>query len=186
MSRQKINFFYVMNRTLKTLAPGATLLALVLGILATHTAQGREPYLPLIGPPPLRFEIPVANTPAIMAKLALPQPQSEDATNSAPEKKEISAPMAPAPLIPMPPVSMNDRGTVIDTAAGAPPAVNPASYMLNMVPQMINQYFTPNLSGGVMVGPNGYQQGDSVLVPAELGFVPPLPMPESRSVYKSQ
>ena len=181
-----------MNKIFKALTLGEILLALVVGIVAARTAQGREPYLQLVGPPPLRFEIPVANTPVIIAELALPTPPSEsdadaDATNSASAKKELSAPSAPEPLIPMPTANMNNRGTVIDTAVGAPPApVDPASYMLNMIPQMINQYFTPMPGGGAVVGPNGYQSGDSVLVPAELGFVPPMPLPQSRSVYKSQ
>ena len=180
-----------MNKILRVLAVGEVILALVIGILAAQSAQGRQPYLPLVGPPPLRFEVPLTNTPVILAELTLPVPESEtdtnqDKTKTAANKNEL--PLAPAPVLPaatLAAANMYKKDTVVDTAEGAPPTPNPASNMLNVMPQMYNQYFMPTPGGGAVVGPNGYQTGDTVLVPAELGFVPPLP-PQSRAVYKSQ
>jgi hypothetical protein len=180
-----------MSKITKALIFGEIILALVIGILAAQSAQGRQPYLPLVGPPPLRLEMPATNTPAILAELALPMPESEtdtnqDTTKTAANKNEL--PFAPPPILPaatLAAANMYKKETVVDTAQGAPPTPNPASNMLNIAPQMYNQYFMPTPGGGAVAGPNGYQTGDTVLVPAELGFVPPLP-PQSRAVYKSQ
>lgn len=180
-----------MSKILKVLNFSEVILALIIGLLAARSAQGRQAYLPLVGPPPLRFEIPTTNTPAILAELTLPVPESEtetnqDTTKTAANKNEL--PFAPPPVLPaatLAAASMYHKETVVDTAQGAPPPPNPASNMLNIAPQMFNQYFMPTPGGGAVVEPNGYQPGDTVLVPAELGFVPPLP-PESRAVYKSQ
>ena len=181
-----------MSKITKALIFGEIILALVIGILAAQSAQGRQPYLPLVGPPPLRLEMPATNTPAILAELALPMPESEtdtnqDTTKTAANKNEL--PFAPPPILPaatLAAANMYKKETVVDTAQGAPPTPNPASNMLNIATaRCITNILCPLPGGGAVAGPNGYQTGDTVLVPAELGFVPPLP-PQSRAVYKSQ
>jgi hypothetical protein len=64
--------------------------------------------------------------------------------------------------------------------AGASP--NSASDMLSITPQMINEYFKPNREDNEEAGP--LRHGDTIFVPAELGFVPPTP--ESRAIYQSK
>ena len=141
-----------------------------LGLLAQQGKCGCVSYLPLLGPTPLQFEVQTAESPLIVAELALPKPK-------APE---------PIPLPATPPEG-NGTASAVVSVAGSPmvimggPAnnvegpVNPASGMLNISPQMIAQYLKPNRSEPPPAPPSQFQPGQSILVPAELGFVPPMP-----------
>ncbi len=158
------------------------------GSLAMQTAVAAGPYLKTVGPAPLRFEAVSAPNPLILAELALPKPV-----------------VVETPAVPMPanaPASTMNRGAETYTA-GAPilgnnsagifgiPAgnaakgLNSASDLLNVTPQMIDEYFKSNRGEGPRDDSGEYQHGQSILVPAELGFVPPMPA-QSHASYQSR
>lgn len=66
----------------------------------------------------------------------------------------------------------------------APVSTNSASNLLSVNPQMINDYFT-NPTAPPPPPPSQYQPGQSIMVPQELGFVPPA-NPQSQSTYTSK
>ena len=150
--------------------------------LATLSASGGEAYLASIGPPPLRFEYVDNNNALFLSELALPQPKPVVQPPMPPPQPEAKAEtnsvtggIAPGaengvPIFPGP-------------AKNAPGFLSPASDMLSITPQMINEYFKPSRAEGD-AEPGPYQHGQSIFVPAELGFVPPTP--ESRAIYNSK
>jgi hypothetical protein len=69
------------------------------------------------------------------------------------------------------------------TPAGA--SSKSASNMLSVTPQMITNYFT-NPAEPAPAPPSQYQPGQSIMVPQELGFVPPPTIPQSQSSYTSK
>jgi hypothetical protein len=73
--------------------------------------------------------------------------------------------------------------TVPTTPAGV--SSNSASNMLSVNPQMINDYFKANPTQPAPA-PSQYQPGDSIMVPQELGFVPPPTIPQPQSSYTSK
>jgi hypothetical protein len=78
-------------------------------------------------------------------------------------------------------------GPYAPTVPMAPTGVstNSASNMLSMTPQMINDYFKPNSTEPAPGGATQYQPGDTIMVPQELGFVPPTSS-QSQSTYTSK
>lgn len=161
---------------------------MAVGALAVQTVTAAGPYMQAVGPAPLRFEMVRAPNPLILAELALPKPV-----------------VAETPAVPMPtntpsattnsgavtytagvPITGNNStgvfGTPAENAAGL---ANPASDLLNITPQMIDEYFKSNRRGAPSDESGDYQHGQSILVPAELGFVPPLPS-QSRASYQSR
>lgn len=166
------------------------ILGFAIMLLAALQVSGSDSYLELVGPPPLRFEITAPNNPAFMAALTLPTMSEESiaattVTNALPAEKpeakkngELLVAGNPAGIF---------GGTVMPPANNVTPAQNPASNLLGINPLMINQYFTPNRPGGGPSGPGPFQPGDSILVPAELGFVPPTPsQSQGGAVYISK
>lgn len=91
-----------------------------------------------------------------------PKPVPQDAQVATPPEEVVPFPANIAPAIP-----------------------NPASDVLSVTPQMINEYFKPNRRDDGSGGPNPFQSGDTIFVPAELGFVPPMPA-QSRAIYTSK
>ncbi len=95
----------------------------------------------------------------------------------------------------MPPSSMSPWG-VMGTGMSGPsnPGVpmapagasgNSASNMLSVNPQMITNYFT-NPTEPTPAAPSQYQPGQTIMVPQELGFVPPPTIPQPQSSYSSK
>lgn len=156
------------------------LLAMGVALPATQAKCGCKPYLPLLGPSPLRFEVAVAESPLILAELTLPKPKASE----------------PIPLPKTPPAGNGTASAVVNVAGGpmgifggpannAEGPLNPASDMLNVSPQMIAQYLKPNRSEPPPAAPSQFQPGQSILVPAELGFVPPMPG-GNRQIYMNK
>jgi hypothetical protein len=152
----------------------------VLGILAAQMASGNEPYLSSVGPSPLRFEFTGISNPLFLAKLVLPKLGETNATAIA-TPPTAGTNTAPTTGLAGAAPGKNSAGNFLDTAKIAEDAANPASDLLSITPQMINQYFQPNR----VEGPGQFQPGDTIMVPAELGFVPPIPA-GSRAIYISR
>jgi hypothetical protein len=166
-------------------------LAAAVAILAARPGFAGEPYLASVGPPPLRFEVVATDNALFLSKLELPKPKP-----------------VPQPAIAPPPFSEASKHTEIaggpgmnvPSAAGnglpvpAVPAItaatppNAASDLLNITPQMINDYFRPSQIQGPPSSTMPFQPGQPIFVPAELGFVPPTPpvIGNSQAIYQSK
>lgn len=156
------------------------LIKIFLGIVAINFAvqkvSGNQPYLASVGPTPLRFELVSTNNALFLEELVLPRlkpkpepPMPPPAPKAAPEETNSVSTLGPLALF---------------QASLAPTPGNPASNLLNVTPQMIDQYFKPTRGDGSDSGDGGFQRGQSIFVPAELRFVPP--MPQSRAIYISK
>ncbi len=167
----------------KARKPGRTFFCAVVVFLVLNRTRGQETYLALIGPPPLRFESAMTNDPAFTEELTLPKPKdmtfsvSMLPTNS----PDATEPGAAAGVSKSPLKDKSLPGILNPAARNAKRPGNPANNLLSTMPQMINQYFKPNL--GPADDANAYQPGDTIFAPAELQFVPPLPG-QSRAIYR--
>jgi hypothetical protein len=160
-----------MNKSLKNLTKILPGIAAV--IFAVQNVSANQPYLASVGPKPLRFEVVSTNNALFLAELTLPAPKAlpqppmpPPASKSAPEETNAVAEPGPMELFPANPASTPG---------------NPASNMLNMSPKMIDDYFKPTRGDG---SDGDFQRGQSIFVPSELRFVPP--MPQSRAIYISK
>ena len=172
-----------MSKISKIKTFGEIILALAIGLFATEAKCSDTPYLRLVGPPPLRFEVIAPKSPLFIVELVLPKPHNanvadDDATNT------------PAVAKPAPSSTGVDAAGFSDGFLGGPAknAANPASAasdMLNITPQMFTKYLKPDSSEDPNDGAGQFQPGQSILVPAELGFVPPLPG-GNRAIYISK
>lgn len=159
----------------------ATLLALA------SAAQAGSAYLPLTGPPPLRFEVafirpaallPVVATPTIAEKIEEKKPAGT--TPAATNLSEKTS--APEELL-----HSGSETNPPPTAAFEVPTANSfaahslADNLLVITPQMLSEYFKP-LGGSTNAG------GVSVILPLPVGFTPPTEKnpPSSRATYKVQ
>jgi hypothetical protein len=176
------NKYFAMKKILNFLSRKGSLLVVAMVFLARQSALGNEMYLAKIGPPPFRYAYVDNNNALFMKELALPkptpvaqppmplpQPKAEAETNN------VSSGTVPGALsgVPLLPVSAQN-------AAGP---VSSASDMLSINPQMISEYFKPYREDGA-AGPDSFQHGDAIFVPAELSFVPPTS--GSRAIYNSK
>ena len=153
--------------------------------LAMQSASGSEAYLISIGPPPLRFEYVDNNNAVFLAELALPNP------------KAVVQPPMPAPqagaqsnannvaggIVASPSTTLNGVPLLPPMGNNLPAPGSSASDMLSINPQMISDYFKPYRAEGAPE-PGPFQHGESIFVPAELGFVPPAS--GSRAIYNSK
>jgi hypothetical protein len=57
--------------------------------------------------------------------------------------------------------------------------------LLSIMPRMMTDYLKPIRNGGAGDDSSEYQPGDTIFVPTELGFVPPMPA-HSRAIYRSR
>jgi hypothetical protein len=134
------------------------------------TAQAGLPYLPVVGPPPLRLEVMVHH--AAAAKLA-----------TAPVPAGAHSPLAlgqtnlPPPATPRIAATTPDAGPGpdADRPVGAPLSptifVLPTPDLLGITPQMLATYFTPfETSTNVTIG---------AAIP--ISFTPPMPPPDKSS-----
>jgi hypothetical protein len=170
---------------LKTAKTIGIIFVVAIGILAVQKASGSVAYLEKVGPPPLRFELVAANNTLFMAELALPKPKTivpppmpTAPTNSASSETEIAAGGGVMGMY-----GAGNGGQFFGGAAkNAGGQRHSASDMLSVMPQMINEYFKPSREG--VPDSDSFQQGQSIFVPAELGFVPPTT--GSRAIYQSK
>jgi hypothetical protein len=168
----------------KTQRVGKIFFGAMMAIFALQKLQGRDFYLALLGPPPLRFEATATNDVAFIRELALPM--SEDtkvsvsilSTNS-PSMKETGQGQNASAKDPKP---KNSSGILNDAAKNAKSRLNPANNLLSTMPQMINQDLKPDRPAD---DAGMYQPGDIIFVPAELTFVPPMPG-QNRAIYRSR
>jgi hypothetical protein len=157
-------------------------LAMAIGAFFALECRG-VPYLALVGPPDLRFEVTATNNPLFTAELVLP-------------KQILSAP--PEPAVPGETNAVgNGAGQGLNAGAaeygsaktgGAAKntgqAGDAASDLLNIQPQMVTEYLKPDQNVFPDAEPGSFQRGQSIMVPVELGFVPPIP--GSRAIYISK
>ncbi len=128
-------------------------------------AQAGLPYLPLLGPPPLRIQVIRSPVAAVTKPLAVATPSR--ATNAPALAGNTNLPAlsqtvaTPAPLMPVASPSGNDA---------APPVFElPTPELLGITPQMLATYFRP------VQGTNAF-----VATTFPISFMPPLP-PEKSS-----
>lgn len=142
----------------------------VLGTLA----HAGSPYLPRIGPPPLRVE--EANSHAAVKAAAVPTPvvtnqppvaQTEPAPLSTNTPSLVAKPAA-APVVP--PVAESPAGALGDTFTSSVFPI-PAPDLLGISPEVLANYFHPVQSGTNLPGVAG---------PFQVIFMPPMP-PEKSS-----
>lgn len=162
---------------------GKIFFAAVAVFFALQKIQGKDLYLALVGPPSLRFEEAATNDEAFTRELALPVPSdtnapvSIDSTNSAAATNAVPGSKLPNSGA----AGKNSPGNLSGAAKNAKGNTNPANNLLSTVPQMINPYLKPN--GSTENDTSSYQPGDTIFVPPELGFVPPMPG-QSRATYQ--
>jgi len=152
----------------------ACLPLIVLAPLSGLPAQD-EAYLPLVGPPPLRFEEKLASA----AQISWTPPPIVVETNPPPEISaipshniEAAAPAsastnAPAPS---PPENLSTNSTS---------ETHSANDLLVVTPEMLVDYFKPS---------NVTTNSTDVQVPASVNFTPPASalIPSSQAIYQSQ
>jgi hypothetical protein len=202
---------YWMSRFSRARNLSAIIVAMAMGLLAARGASGGKPYLKVTGPPPLRFEFVAANNAPFLALLTLPTQKESSITNMPPPKPESARaetytsgdtimpvisnggfpygmfPYGASPYGGMYPYGMSSWGAPMAVRTGpAAVSTNSASNMLSVTPQMINDYFKPNPTEPAPTAPSQYQPGDAIMVPQELGFVPPPTIPQSQSSYTSK
>jgi hypothetical protein len=173
--------FTAMSKISKIETFGKITLAMVIGLFATEAKSSNTPYLKLVGPPPLRFEVITPNSPLFIAELALPKPNNDNAVEETATNNLAADGNETKPAVGSTEANMD--GILGGPAKNAVNPANAASDMLNITPQMITEYLKPDRSEAPEAGQ--FQPGQSILVPAELGFVPPMPG-GSRAIYISK
>lgn len=162
----------------------AILNAVAIGFLAAFRAAGSDAYLETVGPPPLRFESVSPNNAQIIAELTLPKAKAIEspAMPSAPATSSAGVTLS-ATGDGIEPIPENHRGGIFGRGEkNAGGRFNSASELLSITPQMIDDYFKP--TGTDVGGSTSFQPGQTIFVPAELGFVPPAS--GSRATYTSK
>jgi hypothetical protein len=161
-----------MNRFFNERSLGAIVLAMLIILFTAGKAAARQPYLKVVGPPPLRFAVVVAESPQFLQELTLPAFKKDTVTN-------MPAMQPPAPAV------INIAGGISAlfpgyrlplwggpaNSAGVPG--NSASDMLSVNSQMIKEYFKQNPKDSDSNDQTQFQPRQTIYVPAELGFVPP-------------
>jgi hypothetical protein len=173
-----------MNKILTTLVWVGILLGMGGNLFAGPNKSEGLPYLPVVGPPPLRYEAKPVENPLILAELALPKPQvfEPEMLPLAPLTGDQSSDVAPSAGAN---VAGNPAGIFPGPAINSEYGTNPASGMLNLTPKMIAEYLKSNRESHDGNEQSPFEPGQSILVPAELGFVPPMPSGD-RAVYNSK
>jgi hypothetical protein len=177
----KFNTIFLMAGNFKTRRIGKFFFGAMMAIFALQKVQGRDFYLALLGPPPLRFQATATNEVAFIRELALPMSKDTKvsvtilSTNSPSLKKGRNASAKSAK-------PEKSSRILNDAAKNAKGRLNPANNLLSTMPQMINQDLRPDRPAD---DTGMYQPGDIIFVPAELTFVPPMPG-QNRAIYRSR
>ena len=141
------------------------------------------PYLPRVGPPPLRFAAPQTAAKKFVYSTATAAParsaaSQADVAGRAPVSAEPPAAAQPAPVARAVDASPLPADIMQNLTNGAP-KIRPANDLLIVTPDMLVGYFKPETAGtnSVNTGPV-----------APVNFTPPSPgaIPSSQAVYRSQ
>jgi hypothetical protein len=176
-----------MTGIFRTLLSGKFFPAVVMAISPLQKLQGGQLYLTIVGPPPLRFEAAATNDPVFIAELTLPKPGDTTTTVSIlPTNSTAASPPASVQNESKNlPASTSAPEFLSDAAKSAEGLVGPASNLLSIMPRMMTEYLKPIRAAGAGDDSNAYQPGETIFVPAELGFVPPMP-DQNRAIYRSR
>jgi hypothetical protein len=155
----------------------------VMAFLALQKVHGEGLYLAIAGPPPLRFEAPAANDPVFIKELSLPKPNDNAATVTVLPPDSDARPAAEATTNNV--STGGSPGVLSGAAKNAAGNAGPASNLLSIMPRMMTDYLKPIRGGGAGDDSSDFQPGDTIFVPTELGFVPPMPG-HSRAIYRSR
>lgn len=165
--------------------------ALFFGVLP---ASAIVAYLPIVGPPPLRFELFTTNIfnysqfKLDSANRSSTKPPPQTSTNSQPAVSQAMtsppSPVAGTPTAASAAAPSNNSEEIVAGAQNPPSArenfnfpPSTASDLLTVTPQMIAQYLTPDRTGTNALD----RPGAVVFVPADLPFTPPTPKGSSES-----
>lgn len=173
--------------------------AIIANIFAIHEARGvnaLNAYLPIVGPPPLRFQAVITNhfvfnlasfeatedsveASNTTAQLAAP------ATNAA-SIKAVSAPIFVSSAKTNQVSAAPDEKNNSETPVISPISPSSASDLLTATPEMITDYFQPAQKAGGWVNRRN-QSDNSVFVPLEMQFTPPMPNAsvKSEAIYNN-
>lgn len=182
-----------LNRMAKSVLTRRIAAALTgLGLMVLCEAQGGGGYLSRTGAPPLRF----ASALAEHAHFTLPPLAVDKAAESNSERSDAS--VSPTPTSPNAPSEAPSNSTTSTNEVVAPSAhseeqslqteptdstfsPSAASDLLTVTPQMLVEYFTPAAHGT-------NHSHTAVIVPAAVGFTPPMPKntPSSQAIYISK
>ena len=159
-------------------------MAFMAALAVVTMAATAEPYLPALGPVPLRFVVKSAPPLADVASIPVSAPVTAETSNTIPAvitadvlpapATNVSATVAGVPTVEHPP-------TEATTSVKAPAAYEFIPALPGMTPQALAEYFQPmpnrtNLSSAV------------VPLPLTASFIPPVPQTQlsSRATYKIQ
>ena len=179
--------FIVIEFFLKALRRKTIFLAATVAMLAVQDGFASTPYLTSVGPPPLRFEVVATENVLFLSQLALPKqkpvPEPEIGPPATNETEIVAGPGMNIPV-----AAGNGVSVPAVPAKIAATSPNAASELLNITPQMINDYFRPSQILGPPSSAMPFQPGQPIFVPAELGFVPPTPpvIGNSQAIYQSR
>ena len=158
-------------------------------LMATATAINADSaYLPVTGPPPLRFEVAMTRTFdfSTVGKNAVPPPKTEavsvlmepahGSTNAAATVVSITESNGSVLSVALPNTAPEES-----VVPEPPVAPHPADNLLVITPQMLAEYFKP-FPGATNAA------GVSVFLPVQIGFTPPTDKAPvaSRATYKVQ
>ena len=146
---------------MKPANPGiASLKALGMVVALGAVARAGMPYLPLIGPPPVRVQAEQKSAATFMAVGKIPALASTDSHLAGGAKilaantnSEITPALTPMPAVPV--------TTEISSSPGVPVMALSAPDLICVTPEMLATYFQP-----VLLGTNA---------PVPMSFLPPLP-----------
>lgn len=158
-----------------------TVLAVALGLYALQI-RSESVYLERVGPPPLRFAIVAAATPATFA---VPLAMTDDPTNTVASSEAQTNSVRTNSLAlqdhPVPAQTNGNAGPLQSDLQNELPAPTPttasASDLLVVSPQMLTELFKP--------GPGATNSDNALVLPA-VGFTPPGARPSSQATYKAK
>jgi hypothetical protein len=171
-----------MKRPVKLAA--ASLKALGIVVVLGAVAHAGLPYLPLVGPPPLRLLAMKNPQRAVVIKLEIPPTVAPTNTPGVVEAKVFpgttnatSTDAVPAYFAASGPLIGGEANQSLEDTFRASIFALPTPDMLSITPQMLATYFRP-----VQFGTN-----DGALTgPFHVGFMPPLPLPEPEKSSRAE
>jgi hypothetical protein len=157
-------------------------LCLVALALLTALPVDGGAYLPLVGPPPLRFEKAISHAKTISwVPPVLPPPPIVAETNPTPVSVTSSMPIENVVTLPpaAPAISVSAPPMPENLPAISTVQPRPANDLLVVSPDMLVDYFKPN---------NNVKNAAEVHVLAPVNFTPPpsVSIPSSQAIYNSQ
>ena len=146
------------------------LLMIIFGVFIGSDARSGNAYLPVVGPPALRFETLSAVNVASSAKIFTPGMVKNDTVEFSGIESSAN-PTNAAVTVATSMVATNSSGSVSSPTIFMPAAIDNSVVTL----QMLTDYLKPMTRG-------------SVFVPINIGFIPPTPnvVQPSRAIYKSE